>query len=264
MPKGRLQFIHIPKCAGMTLNSAFESYFGAEHAAFFFGKDEDRALWQVRWQENHWEHEASFLDFKQTILQSLLNGPARFVGGHLPFSPLAHNYHKESTAFITLLRDPLPRSISALTYLVMNHGAYPSDAYNAGEQDPVAELQAWMADDDFTAVVCNQMSIYLGGLNYQCRPELKKRLEHAKAALSLLDLFGFVEEMDAFLDQVRGKLGIQLTVESRNRKTDYIIAPELDQRIADFFDSSRRQLLLRHCCVDQELYDFARELSEKH
>lgn len=256
MNKKRLQFIHIPKCAGMSVHNALLSVYKEENAKAFFGKGFGKGLWQVRWQETRWEHEESFLDFKQIVLQSYLAEGWRYIGGHLPFSPLAHNWHKESTWFVSVLREPFERTRSHLKYLL---GKFEKKACKSELEEALrlkGVLGSWLEDQEFMRVICNQMCIYLGGLNYSCQARLSQMQEHAMAAIEALDLVGFVEELELFEENLGAMIGKSIEFGRENASKDYL-DPLFEEEL-DSIIESRRDAIMEAAESDIALYKAAR------
>jgi len=152
------------------------------------------------------------------------------------------------------------RCLSALRYLVHTFGASSVEAYNAGEADPVKEVAAWLDNPTFCAVLGNQLSLYLGGLNYACRPEFDQREAHAKSALGLLDLVGFIEAMDRFAARLSDLLGRGVVIGQENRAQDFGWSPEVSARLEAFLEAQRPRLMTL-CEVDRRVYDAAQNLN---
>ena len=252
-----IQFIHIPKCGGMSLNAAFTALLGAERCKIYYGNEEQKALWQVRWDRSEWDFQGEYLDFRQCLLQTYLLRGYAYIGGHLPYSPLAENYYKERCDFITLLRDPVQRYQSHLIHLVFQKGKYSPGQYNSGIADPLEEIRSYHENRDFAEVMANQISLALGGLGYRCKPEIENREGQAIEALRHLRVVGFTDEMDTFAGRLRDQYGPDLVIPRINETRGVLTNPELAQRIDRYFDSIRDEVR-ELCRIDQAVFDEAR------
>jgi hypothetical protein len=179
----RILFVHIPKTAGMSLYHALERWASPERAIRFpNGGPEDLAAW---------------LGLPQGRVDEL-----RVVSGHLPL----HAFRRRDLSgwsAITLLRDPVARTLSTYSY-IQGQRSHPWH-----EQVSAMDLEAFL--DWFEARPAN--------LDQQCGFIAPERT--AEAALRVLRnellLAGTVERLAVFDEALSGVLGASIRTPRHNR-----------------------------------------------
>lgn len=252
----KLQFVHIPKSGGMSLNAALAFAFAPAPSYTFYGNEEDAALWHVHFNDDHWQHQHHWLLFCQTFLQSLCLKDYHFIGGHLPFSPLAHAYFKDQWRWVTVLRDPIERYRSHLIHLVLFKGQHPTQAYAVGDADPIPEIEALHAHPQIPYVIGSAMTLALGGLGHHLQPDLPNRLANAKSALHTMAAVGNTRHLDAFAQQLSLILQRPVQLPTLNVTRATLNNPSILNRIHRWFDN-QTPAIQDACAPDSQLFHYA-------
>lgn len=174
----KLVFVHIPKTAGTTFDRVLET------VALLDGCGHFRALGTVYGQYMGPEKDEAADSFRSADSAALDGG--RFLSGHLPATVWDERLNPQDAAFVTLLRDPVERTISQYRFGIQRGG------WDAGT--PMAELFAagTMAD--------NLQVRMLAGCESPDVPCDEAMLEAARAALAArFAVTGVSDTFDAFL-----------------------------------------------------------------
>jgi hypothetical protein len=203
----RIAFFHPPKCGGTSVRRWLVSAFGqpagldpiaaeaAAHNIGVGGASEREAIL------------AYFVERKDT----------RFICGHFAYSRRAFADHEDQFDFITILRNPLSRTLSRF---------YFKSDQQARQHFPIeGELDDWLQSDDARAAATVFTRMFVG--------DLMKRLgcgaseaERRAAALQAIDnlkrftIVGMLEHLDAFEHAIQQRYGIHTRMgHARNNPT---------------------------------------------
>lgn len=182
-PAERVLFVHVPKTAGMSLYHVLERWAGPGRAMrFSTGGPEDLAAW---------------LAVPQAQVDDL-----RLVSGHLPL----HDFRRRDIpdwAPITLLRDPVARTLSTFSYI------------RGQRRHPWHDLVSSMDLDAFLDWFGSRPA----NLDQQCGFITRERT--AEAAIRVLAeeflLAGTVEHLDRFEDGLSEALAVPIRTPTHNR-----------------------------------------------
>lgn len=242
--EGPLVCVHLPKTAGSSLGRLF--YRQTPFARFAVMHN-----WLAAVNENP---APNFADANRRTVENLerLTGrelsPALLIG-HVPFR-LARDHLPDSTAFVTVLRDPVERIISTYSYLrsrpdpnLYHGGRFPDDLTLDRAVD-----EGYIPDNLQTRLLSDP-EVPHG----QCSGEM---LAEAKRNLDAFLEVGLTERFPEFLILIRRRTGLRDILPPRLRTTPH------RQRRSEF---QRRAIeaVERHNELDLELYDHARSMFEK-
>ena len=238
----RLFFLHIPKTAGMSVNSYLSRHF-----------DGSKILDAYDWNE------------LQHISQSELESK-RLIMGHFEYD-FMHKLLPEPPQTITFLRDPIQRTLSAFNHLRRdtNHQLHER---LGGTQ---ATLTDYLTNDFFIKTGANQQTRFLSTIfpdlsstedisfarqqNWQTSLHKPPDLATAKQVLAQIDFFGLLEE---FSDSMM-LLAHTLELPPPEQLPHVNTASGKSQTITDC-TSDEMKLLHEYNEIDIELYDYARQL----
>jgi len=254
--KPKTVYIHIPKCAG---NSVFRSLHIAtgskknmmqdsiaiHNSARLFSKLQDEDKFQERLLLN-----------KQVLLAFHLNQDFTCIGGHFVFCPLIHSSVSSEVNFFTLLRDPVKRLKSHISYLLLAHPRTCVEDYMTGVVSIEEEISV-MLNDPLSKWLGRQQCLYLGGLNHKGDADLENCLDNAKKSLKLFDLIGFVDNLDNFTESFFKKY--KKTLITKHQNTIQTVANNntiLLQKINLCLNSHEKKIK-ELSELDIELFDYA-------
>lgn len=255
----RIQFIHIPKCAG-------SSFFGGLAAAL---KPRNRNQLRVAatisaardlrpglgWQD----FQEYYLECRAFQLQFLMHEGCELIGGHFPYSPAAKRRFGDQYLLLTLLREPVERLISNLIWLTTVDGRHPLERLQRGEVAVENEL-AWLLDDELAVWVAREYALSLGGVDADGRGRWDGATERAIEHLAEIDLIGFFDDFEGFRHQCEVRIGRPIEERTRN-VTHSILGNELLSRARAFFTPERRRRCEELSAADCRIYAAARELA---
>src|SRR5688572_22133951 len=191
----RVAFFHPPKCGGTSVRKWLAATFGrpagldpvaAEAAAHNIGI-------------------ASASEREAILAYFIQRQDARFICGHFAYSCRAFTDHEDEFDLITILRNPLSRTLSRFYFKSEQPGHFPIEL----------ELEDWLQTDDARAAATVFTKMFVGDI------ELVERLgggaskaERSAAALQALDnlkrftIVGTLEHLDAFEHAIQQRYGI--------------------------------------------------------
>jgi hypothetical protein len=244
-PRHRSVFLHMPKCGGTSLSEAMyatvplsarigviDATSTRRAAALLrFGRDDARLC------HEDLDHGQLVFDLREALLLQHMAWDTLLIHGHLFWSETAWTHFGGAYKFVTLLRDPVARTISNFR-MAQRRGVIAGDL-DSWLQGPVARQQA------------RAYLRYLAGRNDISDNDVEAAVALAKTRLQHFALVGFLDRTDEFLHRYRALFGVRLRLPRLNAAPDR--QPELSA------DQLRRLTTL--CAPDIALFDHARSLS---
>ena len=218
-------FLHIPKTAGSTLSTALVMNYAPEHTIRL--DLIDRPLADI-------EREVS----PETLAH------ARLVRGHLSYG--VHRYIPRPCHYITVLREPVARTISGYKFIIRNPAAFRHHALHDPEVGGKIGLEGYLESEGVGRKGNRQTRMlsgrYSGDLD-------RAALEEAKANLQDFLVVGLTERFEETFALMRRALRFRIPVYATK-----LVAPPLEVS-GHAIDLIREQNEL-----DRELYEFGCEL----
>ncbi len=243
-PAHRSVFLHMPKCGGTSLSEAmyatvpFNQRIGVIDAVSTrraasmrnFGKDDAFLC------HEDLDTGAMVFDLRETLLLQHMAWDTMLIHGHVFWSAQAEKHFGATYKYVTLLRDPVARTISNFR-MTQRAGVTTSD------------IEAYLSGD--VARRHSQVYLrYLTGQNDIAEADLVDAVGLAKDRLKRFALVGFLDHTDEFLRQYRSIFGVRLRMPQLNGAPD---------RTPDYPDDQMRQIRAL-CAPDIALYEFAKTL----
>lgn len=172
------------------------------------------------------------------VLYHMSQDNTKYIAGHFGFSELIYQSFSDRYAFITVLRDPVERYISAYFYQRYRN----------------RKLDLEIADYLESEASRNAGSCYARNLSGCARIEqfgLEKAVEQAKQNLHKFKLVGCLEYQPEFLDQFEERFGRRLKLRVFNR------SPKSIENRNSTIDESIRKKITAICQPDLEIYQYA-------
>lgn len=256
-PQRKVQFIHIPKCAGNSVYFGLKQALGNVHGEMLDVGKTIAAARQVKWGLPWPQWEEHYLECRAYLLQYALHRGVPLIGGHYPFSPVARFWFQKEYAFVTVLREPVERLTSNLIWLTFADGRRPLADFESGQASPEEELD-FLLQHEMTPWIARTLTLYLGGINAEGRGQLEGATKRAIQHLDLLDAIGFAHDLPAFAQKCEKLFKHPFPLERRNATAQFLQNRDLQKRIQTFFNHPpRRQHLTTLSQDDLTLYDHA-------
>ena len=218
-------FTHIPKTAGTTLNAVLEGAF-PERCLFHLQRLDSKDLWA-------------------RAADPSLNA----YGGHVNFQRMSEAFAASGRVahYITILRDPIDRILSAYNYA--KAAAETRRWHDLANQHDINAFVAIMADKHRPFLVSKQCR-FVGAVE---RADANEALRSLKENYSAV---GVQNDLEGFLERLEQLLGLQLPrKEPRNRSTTSVTRADLDRKSL--------RILNRTTVEDRRLFDMVMEWLDK-
>lgn len=241
-PRHRSVFLHMPKCGGTSLSEAmyatvpFSERIGVidaistrrAAAMLRFGTDSDTQC------HEDLEFGQDTFDLREGLLLQHMAWDTMLIHGHVFWSEQAEQHFGDVYKYVTLLRDPVARTLS--NYRMARRKGTAAEDFDAWLEGPMARRQA-------------QVYLrYLAGSNDIAEDAVSSALELAQSRLARIPLVGFLDDLEGFVRAYRALFGVKLRMPQLNMAPDE--APDLTP------DQTKR--LQQLCRPDIALWDAAR------
>lgn len=242
-PKHPSVFLHMPKCGGTSLSEAMYATVPLNQrigvldalstrraaAMLHHGKDD-----LITCHEDLENGQATF-DFREGLLLQHMAWDTMLIHGHVFWSEKAETFFGARYKYVTLLRDPLARTIS--NFRMVQRAGVISDDLETYLDGPVARRQARV------------YLRYLTGRNDIPDADLPEATALAKARIGKFALVGFLDDLDRFLKDYQALFGVRLRIPKLNAAPDS--QPD--------YDPALLARLAELCAPDIEIWKAARE-----
>lgn len=241
----RCVFMHVPKCGGTSLSEALYALVPIHRKigiidtpslrralALQHGNVDDPLLFH-----DEGSHAATVARARELLLLMHLAHGCDLVHGHFLFSERAFAHFGESARFVTVLRDPVERTVSNY-HQACRGGAFDGD-FDAFLDSTLARRMAL------------HVLRYFSGVADVVPADIPALTERAKANMSRFSVLGFIEDLPDFLDRFETTFGARPKVAHHNRTARA-------QSIA--LTARQKSRLERLCAPDMALTEYARTL----
>lgn len=248
--KHKIFFLHVPKCGGTAITEAIKSCY----RSFDFTNDfrmahlESRAAFKAAARimgepnlstaipDNY-----EVLKFRENILMYYMcMGRMNYISGHFTFSETAYQHFHHKYKFITLLRDPVKRWISAYFY----------NCYSEWGRAKSLDLKTYL-QSDFGKSQGYEYVKFLGGSDLNNDYTSEQAINRAKANLEKFSIVGFLEDQEDFIKRFQTQFGRELNIKVVNR------SPKSESDQKSVITKELMEEIKALCQPDIEVYQYA-------
>lgn len=237
-------FMHVPKCGGTSVSEALYATVPLHRKIGIIDAPSIRRALAIHHEDRddlvtfHDEGPRADVisEFREQLLLMHMAHGARLIHGHFLFSERAYAHFGTQYKFVTILRDPVARTVSNYR-MAVRRGVCPEG------------LDAFLETDMGRRMAQHTLRYFSGRATIAPGGEEAAR-EVALANMARFSVIGHIERLDAFVEMFRAVFGATPRVGHFNRAEGG--EPDLTP--------AQRARLLELCAIDIELTDRSRHL----
>jgi hypothetical protein len=182
------------------------------------------------------------LKLRENLLLYQLSRPnTKYVTGHFVFSETAYRAFEKKFAFVTILRDPFQRWVSAYYY-----NRYKKSDHRKVDMDLDAYLKS-----PFGQAQGYENYKFLGGANEEGDYRSRNAIDRAKRNLHKFVVVGFLEHPQQFMDDFEKHFRVRLALKKSNENP----IPNANRK--SMLTNNRVEKIRCICEPDREVYQYA-------
>jgi Sulfotransferase family. len=207
-------FMHVPKCGGTSLSEGLYSLVPLNlkigildspsirraMALQYYDRDEDKTF------HDEGDEVVRISEFRERLLLMHLAHECHLIHGHFLFSETAYRHFGDRYKFVTILRDPIVRTISSYR-MATRTGHFEGD------------FDAFLDSPKGRRMILHNLR-YFSGIPDVAPGEEAAALEKAKTNLARFAVVGFIEEQADFVRHFREVFGRAPSLGHYNRARD--------------------------------------------
>jgi len=187
-------FMHVPKCGGTSISEALYATVPIHRRVGIIDANATRRATSII----HADKNEKFLyfddlangckvyDLREKLLLMHMAWDTEMIHGHVLFSEQAHRHFGDVYRYVTLLREPIERTLSNFLHSVRN-GLFENN------------LQRYLESDVFRIQGLSMLR-YFSGTHPISPQQEAEALRRAKHNLRLFSVIGFLDDLDGFAD----------------------------------------------------------------
>ncbi|PPS41155.1 sulfotransferase family 2 domain-containing protein [Chroococcidiopsis sp. TS-821] len=244
----KIFYLHLHKCGGTSIAQAIKACYQSfssiiEHNTFHLNGAAASSAARKYFEDTPITAEDNdYLigKFRESLLLYYMCQPnINYIAGHFSFSEAAYQNFSDKYAFVTVLRNPVKRLISAYFYS-------QQEISKLSEEDLLNFL------DSERALRGGYMYVKsIGGLVQSGDYTSEAAIKRAQENLHKFRLIGFLEHKEVFIEQFEQKFGRKLKIRNYNQNSKAKTAKQ--SLISEKIEAKIREI----CQPDMEVYEYA-------
>jgi len=235
--KENIVFVHVPKCGGNSIASAIHDRYKTFSPRGSRGLVNINAAASLKAAKTFYGSEPLENDYRdvlqcrELLLGYILNlDDTRLVSGHICFSRLYYEEFKSKYTFITVLRDPVKRWISAFFY---------NKYRDEGDWKIKGDISEYLKTKRARANGYEYVKKFLGEVGPDIDYTTEDAIENAKGNLEKFEIVGRLEDIEGFKKKFKNRFGVELRIGKKNagpKSSNFVksmITEEIEERIRE-------------------------------
>lgn len=236
-------FMHIPKCGGTSLSEALNALVPLHRRIGLVDANSTRraiGILEADTDSNLIRHDDlisgdTVHKLREQMLLTHMAWSTPMIYGHIPFSQKAWKHFGDKYAFVTMLREPIARTISSFGH--SSYNGLISQDFDAYLKGPVLRTHGL------------SFLRYFSGRHWIDKSEEAEVLEIAKSNMDKFSVIGFLNDVPSFEKKFKSVIGRAPHLYHYNEKRSP--PPQLTQM--------QRETLSEVLSTEMALWDYARE-----
>jgi hypothetical protein len=238
-------FMHLPKCGGTSLSEGLYALIplnlkigildapsSRRALAMYYDQVDD-----VRLYHDEGDHAGRVAAFREQLLLMHMAHGCDLVHGHFLFSQAAWRHFGDRYKFITIMRDPIARTVSNYRMAV-------------GAGTFVGDFDAFLTSAKGRRMALHNLRYFSGRADIAPDEEASAMAE-AEANMKRFAVIGFIEQQDRFVDKFEAVFGSRPNIGHVNKAKSEDLS----------LTTAQRSALERLCAADITLFEQAKALA---
>ena len=246
-------YLHVPKCGGRSIETANKRCFitldvrkdrflirhnsqaAARAAHVLYGSDYTHGTTADDYEEVRLAEEqlAYYMSLKSV----------RYISGHVTFNEAIYKAFGDRFKYVTVIRHPVRRWVSHYFYV----------RYRESDRGIINDDLIDYLKTDRAKSIGHHYVKYLGGGREDSDYRSDEAVESAKANLHKLEVVGFLENLDGFVESFKKRFGVTLAIGAKNQ------SPASNKLRENEMTEEAMEMIQEICRPDLEIYNYAKE-----
>jgi len=229
--------MHVPKTGGTSMDSAIKKHYGCQ--SYHIDPIQTKSMANLLYQSVPCIDKGTYL-LRDGFVLDAMNRDILYISGHCHFNHKIWEHYSHKYAYVTLLRDPVKRYISA--YFFDSSKKVGEHSYTDLSLEEFVKTHRGIRLGHF---YLNYFSGFPIEKNYNLS-KISSRIEIAQQNLLKLDLVGFLEELEDFKIRFKKQFGLSLRIPHKRKNP--VPKPQISPHVLDEIKEI--------CQPDIEIYEF--------